>query len=63
MSKIPVFQKTLHQLRPSPGTAAPKSKKWDNTFSKSRDTREDRGTREMKTKHNAQTLFHICALL
>ena len=36
----------------------PKSKKRDNIFSKSRDTREDRGTREMKTSHNAQTFTH-----
>jgi hypothetical protein len=35
----------------------PKPKKRDNIFSKSRDAREDRGTREMKTSHNDQT-FH-----
>ena len=35
----------------------PKPKKLDNIFSKSRDAREDRGTREMKTSHNDQT-FH-----
>ena len=29
--------------------------KRENTFSKSRDVREDRGTREMKTSHNDQT--------
>ena len=33
----------------------PKPKKRDNIFSKSRDLREDRGTREMKTSHNDQT--------
>jgi len=32
-----------------------KPNKRDNIFSKSRDTREDRGTREMKTSHNDQT--------
>ena len=60
-----VFQKTLHRLRPNTkaGASSPKPKKRDNIFSKSRDTREDLGTREMKTKHNAQTLFHVCALL
>jgi hypothetical protein len=65
MNKIPVFQKTLHRLRSNPKAAASdsKSEKRDNIFSKSRDTREDRGTREMKTKHSSQTLFHICALL
>jgi hypothetical protein len=65
MSKIPVFPKTPHRLRTNAETAAasPKPEKRDNIFSKSRDTREDRGTREMKTAHNARTLFHICALL
>jgi hypothetical protein len=33
----------------------PKSQKRDNTFSKSRDTREDRGARQMKTSHDSQT--------
>jgi hypothetical protein len=56
----PVFQKTLHQLRANPiaADASSKSEKRDNTFSKSRDTREDRGTREMKTSHNSQTMPH-----
>jgi hypothetical protein len=55
----PVFPKTLHQLRPSQNEGMPnqKSKKRDNIFSKSRDLREERGTREMKTSHNDQT-FH-----
>ena len=54
----PVFPKTAHQFRPVAETAAkPKPVKRDNIFSKSRDTREDRGTREMKTSHNDQT-FH-----
>jgi hypothetical protein len=59
MSKTPVFQKTLHRLRPNPEEALPnpKSKKRDRIFSKSRDLHEDRGTREMKTSHNDQT-FH-----
>jgi hypothetical protein len=59
MSKTPVFPKTLHRLRPNPPAATPnaKSEKRENIFSKSRDTREDRGTREMKTAHNGQT-FH-----
>jgi hypothetical protein len=58
--QTPVFQKTLHQLRPNPkeATPSPKSQKRDNTFSQSRDTREDRGTREMKTTHNSQTIPH-----
>jgi hypothetical protein len=55
-----VFPKTLHQLRPSltAATAKPKSQKRDNIFSKSRDQREDRGARQMKTTHNPQTFPH-----
>jgi hypothetical protein len=57
--QTPVFAKTLHQFRPAPGAAtSPKPPKRENTFSKSRDVREDRGTREMKTSHNAQSLQH-----
>jgi hypothetical protein len=56
--QTPVFPKTLHQFRPAPKVAvSAKPPKRDNTFSKSRDVREDRGTREMKTSHNSQT-FH-----
>jgi len=36
-------------------TPNPRSRKRDNIFSKSRDTREDRSTRQMKTSHNSQT--------
>jgi len=56
----PVFPQTLHQLRTDPKTANAGAKplKQNHTFSKSRDTREDRGTREMKTSHNAQSLPH-----
>ncbi len=39
-------------------TASPKPPRRDNLFSKSRDSREDRGTRQMKTSHNSQTLPH-----
>jgi hypothetical protein len=64
-AESPVFPKTLHRLRSNPDAADanPKSKKRDKIFSKSRDNREDRGTREMKTKNKTQTLFQICALL
>jgi hypothetical protein len=56
--QTPVFPQTLHQARPNPKAAAsPKPLKRENIFSKSRDTREDRGTREIKTSHNDQT-FH-----
>jgi hypothetical protein len=52
-----VFPQTLHTLRPNYDKPMPhpKSKKRDDMFSKSRDLREDRGTREMKTSHNDQT--------
>jgi hypothetical protein len=55
----PVFPQTLHEVRPDREEPMPnpKPKKRDNIFSKSRDLREDRGTREMKTSHNDQT-FH-----
>jgi hypothetical protein len=57
--ETPVFPKSLHRLRPNHDKVAadPKPKKRDNIFSKSRDLREERGTREMKTSHNDQT-FH-----
>jgi hypothetical protein len=61
--KTPVFPKTLHRLRPNPkaATPGPKTQKRDNIFSKSRDTREDRGTRQIKTTRNSQTLFRVCS--
>ena len=40
-------------------TPSPKPPKRDNTFSQSRDTREDRGSRQMKTTHNSQTFPHM----
>jgi hypothetical protein len=56
----PVFPKTLHQVRTRGEEAAlgPKFQKRDNIFSKSRDTREDRGARQAKTSKNPQTLPH-----
>jgi hypothetical protein len=54
--QTPVFEIAIRQRGAK--AAAPKSKKRENTFSKSRDTREDRGTREMKTSHNSQTMPH-----
>jgi hypothetical protein len=54
-----VFPKAVHPLQPVSKTDEnPKSKKRPNTFSKSRDTREDRGARQMKTSHSSQTLPH-----
>jgi hypothetical protein len=45
--QTPAFPQTLHALRPDQEKALPhpKPKKRDNIFSKSRDVREDRGTR------------------
>jgi hypothetical protein len=53
-----VFPQTLHRVRQrgDAGTPIPTSQKRDNVFSKSRDTREDRGLRQLKTSHNSQTL-------
>jgi hypothetical protein len=53
--QTPVFPQTLHQFRPAKAAASPKPPKRDNIFSKSRDVREDRGTRAMKTTQNAQS--------
>jgi len=53
--QTPVFPQTLHQFRPTKAAASPKPAKRDNIFSKSRDLREDRGIREMKTSHNDET--------
>jgi len=58
--QTPVFPKTLHRLRSksSLATLEPTRQKRDNIFSKSRDTREDRGARQMKTSQNSQTFPH-----
>ena len=57
--QTPVFPQTMHELLGSQAKVLPhpEPKKRDNNFSKSRDLREDRGTREIKTSHNDQT-FH-----
>ena len=57
--KTPVFQ-TVPKVRAKveEATPSPKSQKRDNIFSKSRDTREDRGSRQAKTSHSARTLSH-----
>ena len=57
-AKAPVFPKPQPTLRAKPeaATPKPKSQKRDKIFSKSRDTREDRGARQAKTKNNPQTL-------
>jgi len=45
----PVIPQTPQRFWPDPGVAAKKSRKRENIFSKSHDTHEDRGTREMNT--------------
>jgi hypothetical protein len=59
-SQTPVFPQTLHRVRQrgKPVMPGAKPQKRDNVFSKSRDTREDRGERQMKTSHNPQTIPH-----
>jgi hypothetical protein len=56
-AQTPVFPKEIHELRAKSEKIMPgaKAKKRDNIFSQSRDNREDRGEREMKTSHNPQT--------
>jgi hypothetical protein len=53
-----VFEKTVRlRTNEKPHVLQLKPEKRDNIFSQSRDTREDRGTRQMKS-HNAQTFGH-----
>ena len=56
----PVFPQMMHRVRPNgPTTNLPaKAPKRENTFSKSRDTREDRGERQIKTSTNTQSQPH-----
>ncbi len=53
----PVFKTVNHKPGANLREATPstKSQKRDNIFSKSRDTREDRGLRQMKTSRPPQT--------
>ena len=48
-------KRMVNRKEANPPSKAPKR---DNTFSQSRDTREDRGSRQMKTGHNPQTFPH-----
>ncbi len=60
LPQTPVFPQSLHRLRPDPTPVDPVAKpaKRENTFSKSRDTREDRGARQMKTAQSSKTFPH-----
>ena len=49
---------TRLRLGTPPATPPAPPKKRENVFSRSRDTREDRGERQMKTTQNPQTLPH-----
>ena len=55
--QLPVFPEMLHRVRQRPDEhpVAPAIPKRDNTFSQSRDIREDRGERQIKTTHNPET--------
>jgi hypothetical protein len=65
MNKTPVSKAVIHKrgVNPKTATSSPKSQKRGNIFFKSHDSREDGGVRQMKTTHNSQTLFRICASL
>ena len=56
----PVFQiairKRVTKAKPAEPKAKPPTR--DKIFSKSRDTREDRGARQMKTAKSSQTFSH-----
>jgi hypothetical protein len=58
VTPAPVTPQTPHTLWAAAKDEKAKGKKRANIFSQSRDTREDRGTREMKTSHSAQSLPH-----
>ena len=60
MSKTPGPKNSNDKRMVNRKEATPVSKppKRDNTFSKSRDTREDRGLRQMKTTRSSQTFSH-----
>jgi hypothetical protein len=54
----PVFPFVIRQRGVKAVPPKAKAEKRDNIFSKSRDTREDRGERQMKTSNNVQSLPH-----
>ena len=63
--RTPVSKKLLQRLRLNLNAAGlgPKPQKHDNIFSKSRDPRENRGTRKTKTMRPTKLLFRFCGLL
>jgi len=59
--EAPIFQVKVRQRGAGHGSAASHSttQKRKNIFSKSRDTREDRGERQMKTSGSSQTFPRV----
>ena len=57
--QTPLFQVAIRQRGPRAATPGSKPQKRDNIFSKSRDTREDRGSRQVKNTHSSQTFPHV----
>jgi hypothetical protein len=63
--RTPASPKSLHrlQLDLKAARSSPKSQKRDNIFSKSPDTRKNRGARKAKTTRPTKLLFRFCAML
>jgi len=59
-NKLTVSQKALHEQQRKAKEAHPdlKPARRENTFSQSRDIREDRDTRQIKNTHKAETFPH-----
>lgn len=57
-SVSPVFPVVIRQRGAKPVMPGSKTAPREKKFSKSRDTREDRGARQMKTVSNPQTFSH-----
>ena len=53
-----IFQIAVRQRGAKVAATKPKSAKREKIFSKSRDTREDRGVRQVKMTNNSQTFSH-----
>jgi hypothetical protein len=59
MNKTLIFSKTLQQLKALSNETDPKAPKKNTAASQSRDIREDRGERQIKTTKNSQTFPHV----
>ena len=60
MTKTPAPKNSNSKMRVNRAVVASAAKpvKRENTFSKSKDIREDRGSRQMKNSHSSQTMPH-----